>query len=522
MSQAQKSVLKGMTILSIVGIISKLIGALHRIPLAWIIGEQGMGMYQLVFPTYNMLLAISSAGLPVAISRMVSFYLAKDDVRNAKKIFKLSLYFLAIVGLFATLLMIVFSPQLAERTGDVQTKMGFITIAPSLLLVCVLSAYRGYLQGQQNMTPTAISQLIEQVGKVLLALPLAYFGSKISIAMAAAFVLLGTSLAEACALLYIYFSYRKNKKIVNSYHQNLNSPLEKNGELLKKVLSMAIPITLAGCIVPISGFIDSGLLLNRLIDAGIPSGEALAMYGRYSGYVITLINVPSAFAAALAMNLVPSISAGIAKNNLEQVHARSTWGLRYAFLIGLPCSIGMSILSKEILSFVYNFSSEESLSQTANLLSLSALTIVLFTGVQATSGILQGMKKQKIPMYTLLAGVIVKITLNYILIGQPNIYIFGAPIASLACYTISLLPNIYFVRKELPFALPYKNILGKPLMATAIMGVGIYGLQQLLPKGRIFTLLLIVVGVILYIIGAVLTGAIEKNEYMRLIKKFKK
>lgn len=175
-----------MTILSVVGLICKIVGALYRIPLAWLIGDEGMGTYQLVFPTYNMLLTISSAGLPVAISRMVSFTLARDDPRNARRIFRVALCLLSTLGLIATLLMLVRSPTLALRSGDPSTQPGFVAIAPALLLVCAMSALRGFMQGQQNMVPTAISQLIEQVGKVFVALPLAYFGMRISVAYAAA------------------------------------------------------------------------------------------------------------------------------------------------------------------------------------------------------------------------------------------------------------------------------------------------------------------------------------------------
>lgn len=200
-----------MTILSVVGLICKIVGALYRIPLAWLIGDEGMGTYQLVFPTYNMLLTISSAGLPVAISRMVSFTLARDDPRNARRIFRVALCLLSTLGLIATLLMLVMSPTLALRSGDPSTQPGFVAIAPALLLVCAMSALRGFMQGQQNMVPTAISQLIEQVGKVFVALPLAYFGMRISVAYAAAGVLLGTSIAEGVALLYMVVIYRRKR-----------------------------------------------------------------------------------------------------------------------------------------------------------------------------------------------------------------------------------------------------------------------------------------------------------------------
>lgn len=522
MSNTQKSILSGMTVLSIVGLICKIVGALYRIPLAWLIGDEGMGTYQLVFPTYNMLLTISSAGLPVAISRMVSFTLARDDPRNARRIFRVALSMLTALGFVAMLLMIVMSPTLAQRSGDPTTQPGFVAIAPALLLVCMMSALRGFMQGQQNMVPTAISQLIEQVGKVFIALPLAYFGMRVSVAYAAAGVLLGTSIAEGAALLYMFVIYRRKKPVFDALSQNEDeAPIGKQA-LVKRLLSLSIPITLGACIVPIASFIDSGLLLNRLVDAGIERGTALGLYGRYSGYVLTLINVPTALATAIAMSLVPSISNAMARGDGKAMRHQSALGLRLSFVVGLPCTVGMSLLSSQLLSMIYRFDSPEALHVTAQLLGLSSITIVLFTVVQATSGILQGLRKQRIPMYTLMAGVAVKVFLNYTLIGTPEINIYGAPIASIACYTISMLPNLYYVRKYTGMKLDLTGILLKPALAASLMGAMIYLSIRFLPSGRLWTLVFVVIGVASYAAFALLTGALTRNDLSPFLRRLKR
>ncbi|MEG1471412.1 MAG: polysaccharide biosynthesis protein [Clostridia bacterium] len=522
MSDSQKSIVGGMTVLSVVGIICKVVGALFLIPLTWLIGDRGMGTYQLVFPTYNLLLSLSSAGLPVAISRMVSFSLAKDDPRNARHVFRIALCFLSAVGSLSMILMIVLSPTLAQRSGDLATQPGFIAIAPALLLACSISAYRGFMQGQQNMVPTAISQLIEQVGKVFIALPLAYLGSKISISYAAAGVLLGTSMAEGAALLFMFFNYRRQKSAFDRLPQNENEPALSTKVLSKRLFSLSIPIMLSACIVPLASFIDSGLLLNRLIDAGIPQADALGLYGRYSGYVITLINVPSALAAAIAMSLVPSISSSMARGDGQAMRRQSSMGLRLSFVVSLPCTVGMCLLSRQILSLIYRFNTPEALTTTAELLSMSALTIVLFTVVQSTSGILQGLRKQRIPMYTLMAGVAVKIFLNFTLIAIPDINIYGAPMASIMCYSISMLPNLYYVRKYTGMKLRFFHIFGKPALASALMGLVLYFASKWLPSGRFFTVLLIFIGIVSYGAFAILTGAITKSDLAPFMRRFQK
>ena len=194
MAKTTKSLVGGITVLSAAGIICKLVGVLFSIPLTWLIGAEGLGIFQSVFPTYNLLLTISSAGLPVAISRMVSHCLAKDDPRNARRVFRVALWLLAALGCVCSIVMLACSHQLAQLVDEPQSVQGFMVIAPCVAIVCVLSAFRGFMQGQQNMVPTATSQLIEQVGKVFISLPLAYLGSRMGLAEGAAGALLGITI----------------------------------------------------------------------------------------------------------------------------------------------------------------------------------------------------------------------------------------------------------------------------------------------------------------------------------------
>ncbi len=520
LSEKQKSIVGGMTILSSVGLICKVMGALYNIPLAWILGKTGLGMYLLVFPTYSVLLTLSSAGIPVAISRMVSFHLGKDDPRNAKRLFKVAQSLLIAFGAVATLLMLLASPLLARWVRDASTVWGFRAIAPSLVLVCSLSAFRGFMQGQQNMTPTAVSQLIEQVGKIVVILPMAYWGMKISVVHAAAFVLLGTTLSEAMGLLYMGLVYLRNRKpfaqrIQNPDLQELAAPV-----LRRQILSLSIPIALSSIVIPMSSFIDTGMLMNRLMDSGMTMEAARGLYGQYSAYVIALINVPTALSIAIAMSLVPAISSAMARQDFGWMRRQCSMGIRYAFLLGLPCSIGMSLLSKRLLSMVFPFESAADLQTVADLLSLSSLTIVLFTVTQSTEGILQGMKKQRIPMFSLIAGVAVKIVLNYVLIGIPSIHMFGAPLASIACYSLAMGLNLHFTYKHAQMKLDFMGTMGRPLLATAGMGVVLWLGNRFLPQGRLWTVLLLLAAVAAYAGFALLFGAMTKEDLKPFVRRF--
>ncbi len=513
MTNKSKSIIGGMTVLGLAGVICKLVGVLYSIPLTWMIGTQGLGVYNAVFPAYNLLLTISSAGLPVAVSRLVARSLAKDDPRSAKNVFKTALLLLTIVGSVATLIMLAGSNLLAIASDQPTSRIGFQVIAPCVLLVCMLSAFRGFMQGQQNMTPTAISQLIEQVGKVFLALPMAYFGSKIGIEYGAAGALLGTTIVEGVALLYMVILYYRRRGAFAALPQLSDEAPESRRHIGSQLMGISLPITIGACIVPLSQYIDSTMLVGRLMSTGMAAGTAASVYGLFSGTVIRIINIPTALALAVSMSLVPAISSAKAVNDNDQIVRQTDLGMRFAFLIGLPCSIGMSVLAEPLMRFFYEGSIiEEELILGGELLTMSGLTIILFTVVQATTSVLQGLGKQRIPMYTLVAGVVCKIILNYVLIAIPQVNIHGAPIASLVCYTVSMVPNIYYMLKYTKSKMNWIGWIVRPGAATVAMGVVVFAMRELMPGGRLMLMLEVAVGVLVFAAAALGVKAITKED----------
>ena len=531
MGKQTKSMIGGMTVLGMTGILCKLIGVLFSVPLTWIIGSRGLSIFQGVFPTYNLLLTISSAGLPVAVSRMVSHCLAKDNPHGAKRVFRTALYMLAAMGAVCTLLMLASNRLLVSLVGQPNASAGFLVIAPCILVVCVLSAFRGFMQGQQNMVPTAVSQLIEQVGKVLISLPLAYFGYQYGLQqstdMAAAWgatgALLGITLVEALALGYMMLLYLKKRTAFDTIPQLGEEETMSSRSLAGTLLRIAVPITIGACIVPLAQFVDSALLVKRMLVAGLPQAEAESLYGIFSGLVIRLINIPTALALSISMSLVPALSACYAVKDEEGMRKQATLGLRFAFLIGFPCSIGMSVLAEPIIRFFYEGSLSASEIQAAGeLLTMSSLTVVLFTVVQATSAILQGIGHQKIPMYTLCVGVACKIFLNYTLVAIPEINIHGGPIASIVCYSASMIPNLVMCMKYLHMRFDALSLVIRPAAATAAMGIVVWAMRTWLPWNRFMTLLEIAVGVAVYLGVALLIKAIRKEDLAPLLRRRKR
>lgn len=515
MSNKTKSIVGGMTVLGLSGVICKLVGVLYSIPLTWMIGTQGLGVYNAVFPAYNLLLTISSAGLPVAVSRLVARSLAKDDPRGAKSVFKTALLLLLAIGSVATIIMLAGSSFLAAASDQPSSRIGFQVIAPCVVIVCAMSAFRGFMQGQQNMVPTAISQLIEQVGKVFLALPMAYFGSKIGIAYGAAGALLGTTFVEGVALLYMIVLYLRRRESFSAIPQLSDEPALSTGSISKQLLALSLPITIGACIVPLSQYIDSIMLVGRLMSTGMTAETASSVYGLFSGTVIRIINIPTALALAVSMSLVPAISSAKAVNDGQTVVRQMDLGMRFAGLIGLPCSIGMSVLAEPLMRFFYQGSIvEEELILGGELLTMSSLTIILFTVVQATTSVLQGLGKQRIPMYTLIAGVVCKIILNYVLIAIPSINIHGAPIASLVCYTVSMLPNLYYMLKYTESRMNWMGWIVRPGIASIAMGAAVWLLRELLPVNRLTLLLEVAAGVAVYAAVALAVKAVTKDDLL--------
>ncbi len=533
MTEKQRSLVGGISVLGMAGLICKVVGVLYRIPLANMIGGEGLGLYQQVFPAYNLLLTITSAGIPVSISRMVSHYVTLGQKNNARKVFTTALRLLTVLGIVTTVLLLLFSRPIASMVGTPEGYLSYMCIAPSLFFVCVMSAFRGYMQGQRHMMPTAVSQLIEQVGKVAVALPMASAGfQRGGWTMGSAGALLGTSLAECAAMIYMIIrQYTMKEKAADPAAEEENVT---SRQLARRIIFISIPITLGACIVPLASTIDSAMLKNLMTAAGMEPREAQIRYGMYSGMVITMINVPTALAMAMSTNLVPDIASGVARRDMDYVARETATGLRIAAVVGFPCSVGMSLLAKPILFLCYGGSqySYDQLMLAGSLLEFSAMTIILFTMVQATSGILQGVGKQHIPMLTLLAGVVCKIALNYFLVRDPRINIHGAPIASLTCYTVSMVPNLVCACKYTGTRFPVTDVVLRPLGASALMGASVwavysfaFGGDKCLSEGAFLTRLLPVavcmaVGVAVYAAAALLLGAVRPGDLPARLRRF--
>ena len=518
MSNKQKSFVAGAAWLGIIGLIVKGIGAVFRIPLGNIIGSVGMANYQVAYPIYATLVVISTAGLPTAISRMVSERVSVGDYNGAHRVFMTAFKVLLVIGVVTTGIMLLVSKSVAASVNVPEAWISLTMIAPALLFVSILSAYRGYFQGLQMMAPTAISQLIEQVVKLGAGLYLAILLLPRGVEWGAAGALIGVTVSEVAAVLFVMLVYQFKRRNLKQKRETLpNTPYPAKRSIGMDLLVIALPIALGGCIMPIIGAVDMAIVTNSLISIGYTEEVAKASFGVLTGFVNPLINMPAVLSLALCMSLVPAISSARVQKDHALVSTRSAMGLKLSILVGLPCAVGMFILSRPIIMLLYSGGklTPDELTLATQLLQTLAIGVLFLTLVQTMTGILQGAGHQFVPLINLAIGAAVKVVLSLVLIRIPSLNVQGAAIGTAACYGIAAVLNtIALIRHTKPKIRAVSGLL-MPLLSTAAMGFVAYALYKFLSGSMGNTwasLIAIAAAVVVYLAALVVTGGLRISD----------
>ncbi|OQB25482.1 MAG: Stage V sporulation protein B [Firmicutes bacterium ADurb.Bin182] len=469
----KKSFVKGAAILAGAGLLVKLIGAVYRIPLFNIVGAEGMSYYEVVYPYYSALLVISSAGLPTAISKMVAERVTLNDYRGAHRIYRSALTLLFGLGLLTSFLMFFGADILSGSTALPESDLSFKALAPSLLFVSVMCAYRGYLQGLQLMTGTAVSQVLEQAGKLAVGFTLAAKMLPLGPQYAAMGALIGVSASELLALIVIYIFYRRRKNEFSGLRNSQDSPRRSFGSIASGLLAIAVPVSIGASIMPLTGIADSVMIVRILLEIGFSMENAQAAYAILRSSVMSLINMPAVLTMALAMSLVPAISSRMAEKDYKGVKRNALTGMKLALIIGLPCAAGLYVLAGPILDMLYPKLTEEQLMLGESLMRISAVGVIFLSLVQTLTGIIQGMGKQVVPVVNLLIGGILKVVTMMLLMRIPEINIKGAAVSTVVCYTVAgLLDMVYMVGKT-KMRVNIIDVFLKPLFSAVIMAVSV-------------------------------------------------
>ncbi|MDK2924514.1 MAG: stage sporulation protein [Bacillota bacterium] len=505
-SKRSQSFLGGAAVLAAAGIISKVFGAVYRIPLARLIGAEGMGLYGMAYPLYAMILALSTAGVPVAISKLVAEKLAQGRPREARQVFRVALEALFVSGLVFSLLLFGLARFMVGWgfLRDARAYWPVAAISPAIFLVAVASALRGFFQGQQNMMPTAVSQVLEQLLRAGTALLLGYLLLERGIEFAAAGAAFGAVTGAAGALAVLLWYMRREGLTLRERVE----PGARWG-ILGTVFSLAVPVSLAGLVMPIIQNLDVIIVPRRLEVAGYGVREATALFGQLSQMAATLINLPTIITVALSVSLVPAISAAVAGGDKAVLRARMETALRLTVLLELPAFVGLFVLARPVMALLYDLPA----AGTA-LASLSASC--LFLGLhQTTSGILQGLGRTDIPVRSLVVGAAVKVVFTYVLTAIPALGIRGAALGTVATFVVAAILNSLAIERLVGFPWNARELLLKPGAAAIIMAACVrIGYRLLLPLvgTSLTTLLAILIGVVTYSLALIVVRAVRPED----------
>lgn len=485
-------------------IIAKILGACYRIPLTNILGAEGMGLYQLVFPVFALLLTISSGGIPSAIAIIVSQNNAQG--KNSKNIFVSSLILLTVAGFILTVFLVTISKQISILQSNQRTQAGYIIIAPAIFFVSVISVFRGYYIGNKNMLPPAISQISEAVIKLSAGLVLARYFLKKGLEYAVMGSLLGITISEVITLIILFVMFERKTDIKNKLSYG---DLKTNAREISK---LAFPLTIGGVIIPLSLFFDSIVIINILnIKQSVVSSTI--DYGLFSGTVSPLINLPVMLSLSLGIAVVPLLTEGKVFRDIKSIKEKCDMCLKLAMIIGVPFFLLFIFLAENIITTLYPILPIEHITTAAMLMRIEAINIIALSIGQITASILQSLGKITSPVKFLTLSMSIKIVLNLTLL--PLLGIAGAAIASVVCFSFYAIVNTISLR----------NLIGKSCsmvkngsvisLCGAIMSVTVF-VAGLLLKNSWALWIIIPISVIAYVLSLFAIGIFTKKELQSL------
>jgi len=508
-----QSFIKGAAILGIAAILVKILGAIFRIPLANLIGPEGMSYYQSAYPIYIYLLVVSTAGFPAAVAKIISEKTSVGNYEGADRVLKVAFGLMLSVGLLSTFVMLFGANFIAEKIKNPMAYYSIRALAPALVFSAMMSVFRGYFQGIQHMQPYAVSQFVEQLFRVVFGLGLVFVFIGQGTHLAAASATFGATaggVAGFIIILWMYLKYRKTHPVETIG----NFEVETSGSIIKHLLLIAIPITLGATIMPVMQLVDLAIVMPRLNSIGIVE-QANDFYGLLTGYAQTLINLPQTITAAVQISLVPAVASFAIKKDYSGLEKTVQNGLRVGLIIGLPCSVGLVVLAQPIMQLLYPMQLE-TVEMTGKILSILGWGVVFLSTFQISTGILQGLGKQVIPARNLAIGATAKAVLTYVLVGIPTLNIMGAAIATVSSYMISSVLNYFSLLKYSGAKIQSRDVFVKPIIAVVVMGLVTkisYMLFEGILGGNLATIGAIGMGALTYAVMLLVTKTFSESDF---------
>ena len=430
--------IKGALILSIGGLICKIIGIFYRVPLTNIVGSVGMGLYGLVFPIYSLLLVLSSSSIPMALSKIIA-----ENINNkvyVHKLVKVAFSLLFIVGLVLTILLIGFSKFVANIQGAPIAWISFVAIAPSIFFVSLICVYRGVFQGYKDMSPTSKSQVIEQIVKLVLGLALAFLLLPFGVGYSVAGALFGVTISELFALLYLKFKYDDIKYDLLS--SSVDDKKYKTFDIFKQLVKVITPITLSSVVIPIFLVVESLIVVNLLVHFGQDSVSSISQFGLYGGVVNTLINVPIMIMSAIAISVIPILSSTKDDLDFSKISIKC---INLCAIVALPIMLLFTIFPNQIINILYPTLTEVENMLASKLLALSSSTIFSLGVFYVTTALLQAHNKYYFPIVNVLIFSLFRVA--FFIFAIKDLGIYALSVSSTIFYLMMCVANILYLRQ---------------------------------------------------------------------------
>jgi len=533
MSERSKKVRNGIviqgSILAIAGLIVRAIGIVRRIPLTNIIGDAGNGFYGAAYEIYAIILLLSSYSLPLAVSKMVAARVSRGQYRNAKKIFKASLVFAVVSGGLACLFVLFFADFLAGTVmSEPMSATALRVLAPTLLIVAVMGVFRGYFQGLGTMTPTAISQIVEQIFLVIFSLIFAdiAFGrgqlydnlmmsENYAPAQGAAGATLGCGIGALAGLLFllmVFFVSRKNMQ--KAEQKDVTRANEDYISIFRVLLLTIVPVILSSVAYNLCGTLDQSIFNHYMTDLGL-GAEQTDIWGVYSGKYKVLINLPIALASAMCSAIVPSLSGSFANNDIAGARSKVAMAIRVTMMVTIPGAVGLSVLGTPIVDML--FTGEVDLA--GQMLLFGTLSIVFYALSTLGNGILQGIGKMYIPIINAMISLVIHLLSLWVMLYYMDLGIMSVVFSNIIFSLVMFILNHLAIRKLIGYKQELIKTFIVPLIVSLIMGAisfGVYHLFLLFLPLTTSCIIAIVVAVLVYFAGMVLLKGFRENELARI------
>ena len=472
----KQTFLQGAAVLTIATIVVKLIGALYKIPLGRIIGDQGYTYFLVAYNIYSIMLTVSTAGFPVAMSRMIAEAQTLGNTAQIRRIYRASLILFLIMGIAGSVLIFVFARPLAVFQESPNSWIAIAVFAPSIFFVCLFSSYRGFFQGQSNMTPTGVSQVIEALSKLTLGLGAAWLIIRRggTVAAAAGGAVFGVTAGTVLAALYLGIRHRG--AMAELSRVDSPPPSASMGSTIRRLLAIAVPITIGSAGLQVLNAVDQKVVLGCLINAaGFSQDAAEGLYGIY-GKATTIFNLPSALVTPLTIAVIPTITEHLTLQHRDGARMVGESSIRIMSLIALPCALGLFVLGTPIMGFLYGYEGE-TLRTGGRILSLLGLAVLFNCLVLLTNSILQAHGHVNIPVVTMIIGGVVKIVVDAAAVSRPEWNILGAPVSSICCFGVITLLNLLAMVRVIPERVRVLRVMLRPAAASLCMAAAAWGVR---------------------------------------------